>query len=113
MVTGANRGTRTDWGHEQLGHFGKAIDDRPDYDEDLRRVARHSDVESSVFYDTLAIEDVRAAANLLRLIYDETGGGDGFVSLEPPPQLTRDTARTVTEARRHWRAVNVPNLMIR
>ena len=74
---------------------------------------RHSDVEPRAIYDTLAIEDVRAAANLLRPIYDETGGADGFVSLEPPPQLTRDTAGTVTEARRLWRAVNVPNLMIK
>jgi transaldolase len=53
------------------------------------------------------------AANLLWPIYDKTGGADGFVSLEPPPQLTTDTGGTVTEARRLWRAVNVPNLMIK
>ena len=64
-------------------------------------------------YDTLAIEDVRTAAGLLRSAYQESGGADGFVSLEPPPQLTRDTAGTVTEARRLWHAVNVPNLMIK
>ena len=52
-------------------------------------------MEPRAVYDTLAIEDVRAAANLLRPIYDETGGADGFVSLKPPPQLTVDTARTV------------------
>jgi transaldolase len=94
--------------------FEKAIDGSPDYDEGLRQAPdRHADVEPRAIYDTLAIEDVRAAANLLRPIYDETGGADGFVSLEPPPQLTRDTAGTVTEARRLWRAVNVPNLMIK
>jgi transaldolase len=94
--------------------FEKAIDGSPDYDEGLRQLLDgHSDVEPRVLYDTLAIEDVRAAANLLRPIYDETGGADGFVSLEPPPQLTRDTAGTLTEARRLWRAVNVPNLMIK
>ena len=94
--------------------FEKAIDGSPDYDEGLRQVLeRHSDVEPRAVYDTLAIEDVRAAANLLLPIYDETGGADGFVSLEPPPQLTSDTAGTVTEARRLWRAVNVPNLMIK
>ena len=50
---------------------------------------------------------------MLRPIHDKTGGADGFVSLEPPPQLTRDTADTVKEACRLWRAVNVPNLMIK
>ena len=94
--------------------FEKAIDGSPDYDEGLRQVLEsHSDVEPHAVYDTLAIEDVRAAANLLRPIYDQTRGADGFVSLEPPPQLTRDTAGTVTEARRLWRTVNVPNLMIK
>jgi transaldolase len=94
--------------------FEKAIGGSPDYDDGVRQVLdRHSDVEPRVLYDTLAIEDVRASANLLRPIYDETRGADGCVSLEPPPQLTRDTAGTVTEARRHWRAVNVPNLMIK
>ena len=94
--------------------FEKAIGGSPDYDDGLRQVLdRQSDVESRVLYDTLAIEDVRGAANLLAPIYEETGGADGFVSLEPPPQLTRDTAGTVTEGRRLWRAVNVPNLMIK
>jgi transaldolase len=73
----------------------------------------HSHMEPRAIYDTLAIEDVRAAANLLRPIYEESGAGDGFISLEPPPQLTRDIAGIVTEARRLWHAVNVPNLMIK
>ncbi len=94
--------------------FEKAIDGSADYDEDLRQVLeRHSDMGPRAIYDTLAIEDVRAAAGLLRSTYEESGGADGFVSLEPPPQLTRDTAGTVTEARRLWHAVNVPNLMIK
>ena len=94
--------------------FEKAIDGSADYDEGLRQVLdRHVDIEPRAIYDTLAIEDVRAAANLLRPIYEESGAGDGFISLEPPPQLTRDTAGIVTEARRLWHAVNVPNLMIK
>ena len=54
-----------------------------------------------------------SAADLLRPVYDESGGVDGFVSLEPPPQSTRDTAGTIREARRLWQAVNRPNLMIK
>ena len=94
--------------------FEKAIDGSSDYDEGLRQVLdRHVGIEPRAIYDTLAIEDVHAAANLLRPIYEESGAGDGFISLEPPPQLTRDTAGIVTEARRLWHAVNVPNLMIK
>src|SRR6476646_3740569 len=94
--------------------FEKAIDGSADYDEDLRRVLeRHPHTDPRAIYDTIAIEDVRAGAGLLQSTYQESGGADGFVSLEPPPQLTKDTAGTVTEARRLWHAVNVPILMIK
>ena len=53
------------------------------------------------------------AADLLRPVYDLSGGADGFVSLEPPLQLTGDTALTVTEARRLWKMVSRSNLMIK
>ncbi len=74
---------------------------------------RDSHMDPRAIYDTLAIEDVRTAAGFLRSAYQESSGADGFVSLEPPPQLTRDTTGTVSEARRLWHAVNVPNLMIK
>lgn len=64
-------------------------------------------------YDSLAIEDVRHAAYILRPSYEESDGADGFVSIEPPPQLTRDTAATIAEAQRLWRTVDRPNLMIK
>jgi transaldolase len=87
--------------------FEKAIDGSADYDEGLRQVLdRHVDIEPRAIYDTLAIEDVHVAANLLLPIYQGSGGINGFVSLEPLPQLTRDTVSTVTEARRLWHAVN-------
>jgi len=56
---------------------------------------------------------VRSAADALRMQYEESGGTDGFVSLEPPPQTTRDTAATLAEARRLWQVVSRPNLMIK
>jgi transaldolase len=94
--------------------FERAIDGSGDYDESLRQVLDgHADAEPRVIYDMLAIEDVRAAANLLLPVYEESGAADGFVSLEPPPQLTKDTASNVAEARRLWHAVNFPNLMIK
>lgn len=94
--------------------FEKAIDTGTDYDARFRElVARNSQVGAKEIYDELVIEDVRSAADALRLRYEEEGGADGFVSLEPPPQATRDTAAILAEARRLWRAVSRPNLMIK
>jgi transaldolase len=63
--------------------------------------------------NALAVEDVRQAADILRSAYEESDGTDGFVSIEPPPQLTRDTSATIGEAQRLWRIVDRPNLMIK
>jgi transaldolase len=94
--------------------FEKAIDDSSDYDEALSSLLRRdAHFTPQDIYDKLAIEDVRTAADVLRPTYEESGGTDGFVSIEPPPQLTRDTAGTLAEARRLWNEVNRPNLMIK
>jgi transaldolase len=94
--------------------FEKAIDGSSDYDDALRALLDETaSIDAGALYDRLAIEDVRLAADLLRPAYDLSGGGDGFVSLEPPPQSTKDTATTVKEVRRLWKAVNRPNLMIK
>ena len=94
--------------------FENAIDDSTQYDEALRVLfARNRNIEPREIYDELSIEDVRDAADKLRPAYDESAGIDGFVSIEPPPQLTRDTQETIEEAQRLWRTVNRPNLMIK
>lgn len=94
--------------------FEKAIDAGTDYDARFRElVASNSQVGAKEIYDELVIEDVRSAADALRLRYEEEAGADGFVSLEPPPQTTRDTAAILAEARRLWQAVSRPNLMIK
>lgn len=94
--------------------FEKAIDGGTQYDEALRELfTRNSAIDGRAVYDALSIEDVRSAAEVLLPAYQESGGSDGFVSIEPPPQLTRDTQATVQEAQRLWRAVNQPNLMIK
>lgn len=94
--------------------FEKAIIGSGDYDGALRALlAQSPTVEASTLYDRLAVEDVQIAAELLRPAYDMSGGADGFVSIEPPPQLTKDTTSTIVEARRLWQAVNRPNLMIK
>src|SRR6185312_14947220 len=94
--------------------FEKAIDGGADYDEGIAEaLKRNPSATATDLYDALVIEDVRHAADILRPAYDESGGADGFVSIEPPPQLTRDTAGTIAEAQRLWRTVDRPNLLIK
>jgi transaldolase len=94
--------------------FEKAIDGGTQYDEALQALfARNPSIEPRDIYDELSIEDVRGAADALRPAYDESAGADGFVSVEPPPQLTHNTQETINEGQRLWRTVNRPNLMIK
>lgn len=92
--------------------FEKAISEGTEYDEAIRALAAegHSPLH---IYEALATEDVRQAADFFRPIYEETGGGDGFVSLEVSPALAYDTQATIAEAHRLWDKVNRPNLMIK
>jgi transaldolase len=64
-------------------------------------------------YEELAIDDVRAAARLLRPLYDSTAGSDGFVSLEVSPHLADDSAGSLSEARRLWQRLDLPNALIK
>ena len=77
--------------------------------EDLERQR----MDAKAIYEALAISDIRAAAGLLRPVYDATARGDGYASLEVSPYLAHDTAATIEEARRLWKAVSRNNLMIK
>jgi transaldolase len=68
---------------------------------------------ATALYEELAIHDVRAAAELLRPQYDESRGGDGFVSLEVSPHLAYDRAGSLAEARRLWQRLGLPNALIK
>ncbi len=94
--------------------FQKAIADSTEYDDDIRE-ALEAEPDCSVndLYESFAIEDIRAAADILRSVYDESDGADGFVSLEVSPLLASDTEATVSEARRLWAAVDRPNVLIK
>ncbi|HED03371.1 MAG TPA: bifunctional transaldolase/phosoglucose isomerase [Candidatus Fraserbacteria bacterium] len=90
----------------------KAIAGSADYDEELRRlVAAGKSVEE--IYEALVFEDIGQAADLLLPVYQVTDKLDGYVSLEVSPELARDTAGTLDEARRLFAALNRPNLMIK
>jgi len=94
--------------------FNKAITGGGRYDASLRRaLARDPSLRAEALFWELAVEDIRLAADVLRDVYEDSGGGDGYVSLEVSPRLARDTGGTITEARRLWERVDRPNLMIK
>src|SRR5258708_18360486 len=90
--------------------FEKAIGEGSAYDE---WVSESLDLEVNDVFDKLAINDVRDAADLLRPVFDRTNGADGFVSLEVSPLLADDTQTTLDEAKRLFKAVGRPNIMIK
>jgi transaldolase/glucose-6-phosphate isomerase len=93
-------------------YFEKAISGSRDYEDALRALV-HEGKSVGEIYEALAVEDIQAAADLFRPVYDSLDGADGFVSLEVSPDLAHDTQATVEEARRLFAAVDRPNVMIK
>lgn len=92
--------------------FHAAITKSDDYTDALTALAKDGCTAEEI-YEHLAVEDIQAAADLFRPLYDETEGGDGYVSLEVSPYLAYDTEKTAAEAKRLWGLVDRPNLMIK
>ena len=92
--------------------FEKAIAGSADYDKAMIPLAQAGKSPTEI-YETLAFEDIGHAADLLRPIYDNTNGKDGFISLEVNPALANDTTGTLTEARRLFKTLSRPNVMIK
>jgi transaldolase/glucose-6-phosphate isomerase len=93
--------------------FEKAIGESDEYAEAIKIFQASGDHGISDVYEHLAIADIQAAADVLRSVFDQTDGRDGYVSLECSPYLANDTAATLVEARRLWAAVDRPNLMVK
>ena len=92
--------------------FEKAIGTGNDYDEQLRSLIGTQNDASALFWD-LAVHDIQSACDLFRKVYDESGGNDGFVSLEVSPLLAHETQGTIDMAKELWKRVNRPNLMVK
>lgn len=92
--------------------FEKAIIDSSDYDDALVELAIRGDAPQQIF-ESLAIKDIQDAADLLRPVFDQAHGADGFASIEVSPHLANDTQGTVGEARRLHEALERPNVMIK
>ena len=92
--------------------FEKAIAGSDDYDEDLNRLVRDGGSVAQI-YEDLAMADIRSAADILRPVYEKSGGADGYVSLEVNPALAHDTGATIAEARRLFASLERPNVLIK
>src|SRR3954452_468871 len=92
--------------------FNAAILGAPDYDDQLGECARAGKTTRDIFQE-MAIKDIQDGCDVLRSVYDETNGYDGYVSFEVDPDLAFDTEKTMEQAREYWRRVDRPNLMIK
>ena len=92
--------------------FGKAISSGHAYDEQISQLLSEGKDTSDV-YEAVVIQDIRTVADMLRPVFERTEGQDGYVSLEVSPDLSHDTEGTLSEARRFWKMVDRPNLMIK
>src|SRR5207302_17658 len=86
--------------------FEKAINSSDEYDDQMRRTLQQGDRPVGDLYERLAVEDIKNAADVLRPVFDATGGADGFVSVEVSPYLAMETDATIAEARRLWGEVD-------
>jgi transaldolase len=91
--------------------FAKAIESEPDYDEQFSSLLGTKSVEES--YWELVITDIADALGMLAPLYEQSSGGDGFVSLEVAPALAHDTKGTIEAARRLHERIDKPNLFVK
>lgn len=93
--------------------FQKAISGSEDYDASLLSMIGQGIHDEKELFLGLAIEDISAAAEMLWPVYRQTGGHDGFVSIEVSPDLAYDTAATVSEARRIFSTIGRKNILVK
>jgi transaldolase len=92
--------------------FEKAIAESHDYDDEIKKLT-NAGADVNKIYEALTQKDVGDAAEEFLHLYNEVNGNDGYVSLEVNPHLAHDTDGTIKEARRFWKAVNRPNILIK
>ncbi len=92
--------------------FNKAISQSSYYDEDIKTLTQQG-LSREDIYEQLAVRDIQHAADLFETLYKDTSGADGYVSLEVNPYLAHETEKTISEAKKIWKMVNRPNLMVK
>jgi transaldolase len=92
--------------------FEKAIVGNKIYDADIEAGIRAGKSVLEI-YESLVFADIRDACDIFLPVYEETKGLDGYISIEVPPTIARDTAQTISEARRYYQAIERKNVMIK
>jgi transaldolase len=92
--------------------FQKAMGEGSFYDDDAAALAREGRDAGAIF-EALALDDIKAAARELEPVWQRSGGVDGRVSFEVPPEIADDTGTTISETRRLFDALAVPNVFIK
>ncbi len=92
--------------------FENAIAKSDLYTDDIRHLAQAGKSVTEI-YEALAFSDIRGACDVFTPLFREANGGDGFVSLEVPPSLSHNAAGTIAEAKRIWKEIDRPNLMVK
>jgi transaldolase len=92
--------------------FAKAIEGAADYDDQFRSLVERRTSVDDAYWD-MVIDDIQHALQILRPVHDESGGEDGFVSIEVAPGLARDTDGTIAAARQLHERINQPNLYVK
>jgi transaldolase len=93
--------------------FAQAITGSDRYDAQLGELVAGGQRDLRELFFSLALDDVRGAARLLRPAYEASGGSDGFISFECTPDLADDTAATIDQAKDLWQRLSLPNVMIK
>src|SRR5215467_7173564 len=92
--------------------FEKAIASSKDY-ADIIEAPESKRLDAKAVFEKIAVRDVQDACDIFMPVYKESKTRDGYVSLEVSPTLAYETQATIDEARRLWKAVNRPNVMIK
>jgi transaldolase len=92
--------------------FQKAVEVSPDYDDLFARMAPEGKTVAQV-YDALTLRDIQDAARIFRPVWESSLHKDGYCSLEVSPKLANDTQGSIEEARRLWKALGAPNVMVK
>ena len=92
--------------------FNNAISNSDEYDQEIEVLTKQG-LSREDIYEQLAVRDIQSAADMFLPLYQETKGGDGYVSLEVSPFLAHETEKTIQDAKKLWKMVNRPNLMVK
>jgi transaldolase len=92
--------------------FEKAINGNKIYDADIEAGIKAGKSTLEI-YESLIFDDIRHACDIFQPVYEQSNRLDGYISIEVPPNIARDTEKTIAEARRYYKQIGRENVMIK